>query len=108
MAIATRSEQRRISVYGNIVVETGGASIGETIPFSGDGGDLIVLATETLYRYNNTVVPTRVGNTTWMRLPTSEESCDARHSVEYALARGPSLAIADSHRSVVPTRGIRG
>jgi hypothetical protein len=49
-----------------------------------------------LYFYNNTLSSTRTGNTTWFRLSTNDETCDARNNIVYVSAAGTKLAMLDS------------
>jgi hypothetical protein len=80
-------------VYGNILVEPDGAGNSQILHYGGDGGDESYYRKGTLHLYANTVVSTRNGNTTWMRLSTNEESCDARDNVVYVIAGGSTLAM---------------
>lgn len=80
-------------VYGNILVEPDGAGNSQMIHYGGDLGDPDYYRKGTLELYSNTFVSTRAGNTTWMRLSTNGETCDARNNVVYATAGGSSLAM---------------
>jgi hypothetical protein len=81
-------------VYGNVLVEPDGAGNSQILHYGGDGGDESYYRKGTLHFYNNTVISTRNGNTTWMRLSTNEESADARNNVVYVIAGGDTLAMS--------------
>ncbi len=89
---------RSTFVYGNILVEGEGEGNSQIIHYGGDGGDESRYRKGTLYLYNNTIVSTRSGNTTLIRLSTDEESCDARNNIIYTTASGSSLAMLNSCR----------
>jgi hypothetical protein len=80
-------------VYGNILVEGDGEGNSQIIHYGGDSGDEPRYRKGTLYLYNNTIVSTRRGNTTLVRLSTDEESCDARNNIIYTTASGVYLAM---------------
>ncbi len=80
-------------VYGNVLVEPDGAGNSQIVHYGGDGGDQSYYRKGTLHFYNNTVISTRNGNTTWMRLSTNEETADARNNVVYVTAGGSTLAM---------------
>jgi len=50
----------------------------------------------TLYFWNNTVVSTRTGNTTLLRLSTNGQTAEVRNNVIYVTAGGNRLALSDS------------
>jgi parallel beta-helix repeat protein len=74
-------------VYGNVLVEPDGAGNSQIVHFGGDSG-----ATEiyrgTLYFWNNTVVSTRSGNTTLLRLSTNAQTAEVRNNIVYVTATG--------------------
>jgi hypothetical protein len=49
-----------------------------------------------IYFSNNTVVSTRTGNTTLMRLSTNDETADVRNTIVYTTAPGSSLAMSNA------------
>lgn len=51
----------------------------------------------TLYFHNNTVVSTRAGNTTLLRLSSNDQSADVRNNVLYVSASGNRLAMLDGN-----------
>jgi hypothetical protein len=87
---------RKTLVYGNILIEPDGAGNSQIVHYGGDSGDTTIYRKGTLYFYNNTVVSTRAGNTTLMRLSTNEETCDCRNNIVYVTAPGGRLALLDS------------
>jgi len=94
--LANHPSYRKTLVYGNILIEPDGAGNSQIIHYGGDSGDTTIYRKETLYFYNNTVVSTRTGNTTLMRLSTNEETCDCRNNIVYVTAPGSRLALLDS------------
>ncbi len=82
-------------VYGNVLVEPDGAGNSQILHYGGDGGDESKYRKGTLYFYDNTVVSTRAGNTTLMRLSSQGESADVRDNVVLATAGSGALAIID-------------
>jgi hypothetical protein len=87
---------RSTFVYGNILVEGEGEGNSQIIHYGGDGGDESKYRKGTLYLHNNTIVSTRSGNTTLLRLSTDEESSDARNNIIYSTASGSYLAMLNS------------
>ncbi|MBS3920008.1 MAG: polysaccharide-degrading enzyme [Deltaproteobacteria bacterium] len=67
---------RKTLVYGNILIEPNGAGNSQVLHYGGDSGNTTIYRKGILYFYNNTVVSTRTGNTTLMRLSTNEKTCD--------------------------------
>ena len=89
------SKYRKTFVYGNILLEGEGEGNSQIIHYGGDCGDESKYRKGTLYLYNNTIVSTRSGNTTLVRLSTNDESCDARNNIIYAASSGAHLAMID-------------
>ncbi len=87
---------RKTFVYGNILIEPDGAGNSQIVHYGGDSGNTTIYRKGTLYFYNNTVVSTRAGNTTLLRLSTNEETCDCRNNLVYVAAPGSRLALLDS------------
>ena len=80
-------------VYGNVLVEHDGDGNSQILHYGGDSGTTADYRKGTLYFYNNTVVSTRSGNTTLMRLSTNEEIADCRNNVIYVTDSGNRLAL---------------
>jgi len=91
---------RTTLVYGNILVEPDGAGNSQIVHYGGDSGNLAWYRKGTLYFYNNTVVSTRTGNTTLLRLSSSDEHADVRNNILYVTAAGSNLAIFDGQGTV--------
>ncbi len=83
-------------VYGNILIEAEGTDNSQIVHYGGDSGTTADYRKGTLYFYNNTVVSTRAGNTTLMRLSTNDESADVRNNIIYTTATGNHLAMLSS------------
>ncbi|NOZ85305.1 MAG: polysaccharide-degrading enzyme [Deltaproteobacteria bacterium] len=88
---------RSTFVYGNVLVEAEGEGNSQIIHYGGDSGDTSIYRKGTLYLYNNTIVSTRNGNTTLVRLSTNDEHCDMRNNIVYATAGGSRLALLASN-----------
>jgi MYXO-CTERM domain-containing protein len=82
-------------VYGNVLVKTDATAQGQVLHYGGDSGTPTDYRKGTLYFYNNTVVSTRAGYTTLMRLSTNEEHADCRDNVLLATAAGSNFALLD-------------
>ncbi|RLB56887.1 MAG: polysaccharide-degrading enzyme [Deltaproteobacteria bacterium] len=80
-------------VYGNVLVEHEGDGNSQIIHYGGDSGTEGDYRKGTLHLFNNTIVSTRSGNTTLLRLSTNEESADVRNNVVYVTASGDRLAM---------------
>ncbi len=85
-------------VYGNILVEPEGAGNSQVMHYGGDGGGFF--REGTLYFYHNTVISTRSGNTTLLRLSTNNASADLRNNLLYASSGGSSLAISSGRGQI--------
>lgn len=83
-------------VYGNVLIESDGEGNSQVMHYGGDGGDTGLYRKGMLYFYNNTVVSTRTGNTTLLRLSTQDESADARNNILYTTAAGNRLAMLNA------------
>jgi hypothetical protein len=84
---------RKTFVYGNMLVEPEGAGNSQIVHYGGDSGSLSFYRKGTLHFYNNTVVSTRTGNTTLLRLSTNDETCDCRNNIVWTTATGSHLAL---------------
>ncbi|TPV93709.1 MAG: polysaccharide-degrading enzyme [Myxococcales bacterium FL481] len=91
--LAESSNYATTFVYSNVLVEAEGEGNSQIIHYGGDSGDADRYRKGTLHLYHNTVVSTRTGNTTLVRLSTADESIDARNNIIYAAAGGDRLAI---------------
>jgi hypothetical protein len=84
-------------VYGNVLIEPDGAGNSQIMHYGGDGGDTDMYRRGTLYFYHNTVVSTRSGNTTLMRLSTLDVTALVFNNIIYASAGGGYLAITSGN-----------
>jgi hypothetical protein len=96
MDLVNDPSYQKTFVYGNILIEPDGAGNSQIVHYGGDSGNTAIYRKGTLYFYNNTVVSTRAGNTTLLRLSTNEETCDCRNNIVYVTAPGTRLALLDS------------
>jgi hypothetical protein len=95
MVLVDDPSYRETFVYGNVLVEPDGAGNSQIAHYGGDSGDPTIYRKGTLYFYQNTVVSTRSGNTTLLRLSTNDEQADVRDNVLYVTASGDRLALLD-------------
>jgi hypothetical protein len=89
-------DYRRTFVYGNILVEGDGEGNSQIAHYGGDSGTVADYRKGTLHFFHNTVVSTRSGNTTLMRLSTNDEHADVRDNVIFTTAPGSSLALLNT------------
>jgi len=86
---------RETFVYGNVLIEPESGN-SQICHYGGDSADTNIYRKGTLYFYNNTVVSTRSGNTTLLRLSTNDETADVRNNLLYVTQTGNRLAIVDN------------
>jgi hypothetical protein len=91
--IDSRDDYHETFVYGNVLVEGNGEGNSQIIHYGGDGSGLFRAGT--LFFYHNTVVSTRSGNTTLVRLSTDGEALLAENNVFFVSASGSSFALLD-------------
>ncbi len=80
-------------VYGNVLMESDGQGNSQMVHYGGDSGTTSDYRKGTLYFYNNTVISTRTGNTTLMRLSTNDETAHVFNNVYYGTGSGNLLAL---------------
>ncbi|MBK8504164.1 MAG: polysaccharide-degrading enzyme [Saprospiraceae bacterium] len=80
-------------VYGNILIEPEDAGNSQMVHYGGDSGTLDDYRKGNLYFYNNTVISTRTGNTTLIRLSTQDETVHVFNNVIYTSAAGNKFAM---------------
>ncbi|MCF6300753.1 MAG: right-handed parallel beta-helix repeat-containing protein, partial [Proteobacteria bacterium] len=80
-------------VYGNVLIEPDGAGNSQIIHYGGDSGIFSDYRKGDLYLYNNTVISTRSGNTTLIRLSTEDETAQVFNNILYPTANGSSFAM---------------
>lgn len=88
-------------VYGNVLVEPDGAGNSQILHYGGDGGDTAMYRQGTLYFYHNTVVSTRSGNTTLMRLSTNQVQARLNNNLLFSTAGGSYLAITSGNGQTI-------
>jgi hypothetical protein len=82
-------------VYGNVLIEPDNAGNSQIVHFGGDS-DNTAIYRGTLYFWNNTVVSTRAGNTTLLRLSTNDQTAEVRNNIIHVTAPGYRLALSNS------------
>ncbi|MFK8013515.1 MAG: hypothetical protein AB8B80_15865 [Marinicellaceae bacterium] len=87
-------------VYGNILIEPGGAGNSQIIHYGGDSGTLDDYRKGDLYLVNNTIISTRSGNTTLLRLSTNDETAHVFNNIIYNTANGSNMALIDGNGSL--------
>jgi parallel beta-helix repeat protein len=90
---------RQTHVYGNVLIEPDGAGNSQIVHFGGDSGTTADYR-GTLYFWNNTLVSTRLGNTTLLRLSTNAQTAEVWNNILYVTATGNRLALSDSAGTV--------
>jgi len=88
---------RTTFVYGNVLIEPDGAGNSQIAHYGGDGGDESLYRKGWLHFFHNTLVSTRTGNTTLLRLSTQDESADVRNNILYVTDSGDRLAMLSSN-----------
>ena len=87
---------RQTFVYGNVLKEENDQGNSQIVHYGGDSGNTSIYRKGTLYFYNNTVISTRAGNTTLLRLSTNDEFADVFNNMIYQTAAGSNMAMLDS------------
>ncbi len=91
--LVNHPDYRKTYVYGNILLEDEGEGNSQMVHYGGDSGDESIYRKGTLYFYNNTLVSTRLGNTTMLRLSSNDEFADVYNNIVYVSAPGSRLAL---------------
>jgi hypothetical protein len=84
---------RATFVYGNLLIESEDTGNSQIVHYGGDGGDEGWYRKGMLHFYHNTILSTRDGNTTLLRLSTGDERADVRNCAVHATAGGTHLAV---------------
>jgi hypothetical protein len=87
---------RQTFVYGNILIEPDAAGNSQIVHYGGDSGNTGIYRKGVLYFYHNTIISTRSGNTTLLRLSTNDETCDCRNNIVWTTAAPGRLALVDA------------
>ncbi len=96
--LATDPDYDTTYVYGNILIEPDGAGNSQIMHYGGDGGGYYRKGH--LYFYHNTVVSTRSGNTTLVRMSTNEEYATIINNILYGTAGGSRFAITSGNGQI--------
>jgi hypothetical protein len=80
-------------VYGNILIEPDGAGNSQIIHYGGDSGNTDDYRKGDLYLFNNTIISTRSGNTTLVRLSTNYETAHVFNNIIFNTASGTNMAL---------------
>ena len=83
-------------VYGNVLIEPDGAGNSQIAHYGGDSGNQAIYRKGPLQFFNNTVVSTRSGNTTLLRLSSSDVAADVFNNILYVAGSGGLLAMLDA------------
>ncbi len=94
--IVNNPAYRTTHVYGNILKEADGEGNSQLVHYGGDSGNLSIYRKGTLYFFNNTIISTRSGNTTLMRLSSNDEYAEVFNNILYATAAGSRFALLSS------------
>ena len=81
-------------VYGNILIEPNGAGNRQIIHYGGDNGNTDNYRKGALYLFNNTIVSTRSGRNTLVRMSSNNESCVVTNNIIYTTSAGVDLELA--------------
>ncbi|MCB1037022.1 MAG: polysaccharide-degrading enzyme, partial [Acidobacteria bacterium] len=87
---------RKTFVYGNVLIEPDGAGNSQIVHYGGDNGNAASYRKGNLYFFHNTLVSTRTGNTTLLRLSTQDETADVRNNILLVTAAGNRLAMMNA------------
>jgi len=80
-------------VYGNILIEPDGAGNSQIVHYGGDGGSTSMYREGVLYFFHNTVVSTRAGNTTLVRMSSNPAQARIFNNALVVTAAGNRFAI---------------
>jgi hypothetical protein len=89
-------EYLQTTVIGNVLVEPDGAGNSQIVHYGGDSGDTARYRAGVLRFAHNTIISRRAGNTTWFRLSSEGEACEASNNVVIATAGSGRLAVSDA------------
>ena len=78
-------------VYGNVLIEPDNSGNRQIIHYGGDSGNEAIYRKGTLYLHHNTIISTRAGRSTLLRLSTNDETADCRNNIIYVTASGNQL-----------------
>lgn len=84
---------RKTFVYGNVLLEGEGEGNSQMVHYGGDSGNESIYRKGTLFFYNNTLMSTRSGNTTLLRLSSNDEFAAVSNNIVHVSAEGSRLAL---------------
>lgn len=93
VALQQDPRYRSTFVYGNVLIEPDAAGNRQIIHYGGDSGNEPAYRKGTLFLHHNTIVSTRVGRTTLLRLSTNDETADCRNNIIYTIDSGNQLEL---------------
>ncbi len=96
-ALVNHPDYQRTWVYGNVLWESDGEGNSQIVHYGGDSGTVSDYRKGILHFFHNTVVSTRSGNTTLMRLSTDDERADVRNNVVFTTEPGWRLALMNTN-----------
>jgi hypothetical protein len=91
---------RTTMVYGNILTKTDIHANSQVVHYGGDSGNTENYRKGVLWFFNNTIISTRDGNTTMLRLSSGDETAQCFNNLIYNTAEGARMAILDSSGTV--------
>lgn len=86
---------RTTVVAGNVLVEFENSGNNQFVHYGGDSGEFALYRKGTLYFVHNTVVSTRTGKVTLLRLSTNSERAVVANNILYTTAPGGLFSILD-------------
>lgn len=95
MSIVESENYRTTVVAGNVLVEFENSGNNQFIHYGGDSGEFGLYRKGTLFFVNNTVVSTRSGKVTLLRLSTNAERAVVANNILYTTAPGGLFAVLD-------------
>jgi hypothetical protein len=93
VALQQDPRYRRTCVYGNVLIEPDASGNRQIIHYGGDSGNEPAYRKGMLYLHHNTIVSTRVGRTTLLRLSTNDEAADCRNNIVHLTESGNQLEL---------------
>lgn len=94
-SLTTHPNYLKTYVYANILIEPNSAGNSQIVHYGGDSGTTANYRKGDLYFYNNTIISTRNGNTTLIRLSTNDETAHVFNNLIYTTASGSQFAMIE-------------
>jgi hypothetical protein len=99
--ITSDPRYRKTFVYGNVLVESEGQGNGQIVHYGGDSGKPSWYRRGVLYFYHNTVLSTREGTTTLLRLSSPDERAECWNNILYCTAPGRHFAVMNAQGTLL-------